>query len=215
MRDKSVREVLELEKTRLLPFPDADLPTDIIINTAADKTAFVNFDTNRYSVPSDSANRAVRIVASDVEVRICDEQNCVVATHQRSWSKGKRIEAPEHRQDVLGKKPAARDGTGRERLRLEVPRSIDLMQRWLDDGRNVGFLVARTLKLLDLYGRTVVRQAVDELLERGSHDYGALALLCEKRRTRPRRILPVELGAHVVERDVIPHDLGGYDDEPE
>lgn len=215
MRDMSVREILELEKTRLLPLPDAEIHTDLILSATADKTAFVAFDCNRYSVPSDSADRTLRVVANDVEVRICAEHDRVVATHQRCWSKGKRIVAPEHREDVLDKKPAAREGTGRERLRAEVPRAGDLMQHWLDDARNVGFLVARTLKLLDLYGKTVLGQAVDELMERGSHDYGALALLCEKHRKRPRRILPIELGAHVVERDVIPHDLGGYDDEPE
>ncbi len=75
--------------------------------------------------------------------------------------------------------------------------------------------MARTTKLLDLYGQQVVSQAVDELLERGSHDYGALAMLCEKRRKRPRRFLPLDLAPHVVERDVIPHDLGGYDDDAE
>jgi len=31
--------------------------------------------------------------------------------------------------------------------------------------------------------------------------------------TRPHRVLPLELAPHVVDRDVIPHDLGGYDDD--
>ena len=53
----------------------------------------------------------------------------------------------------------------------------------------------------------------DELLERGSHDYGALAILCEQRRTRRRPVLPLVLAPHVVDRDVIPQDLGGYDDD--
>ena len=89
------------------------------------------------------------------------------------------------------------------------------MRRWLEDGRNVGPLVGRTLKLLDLYGASVVAPAVDDLLAKGGHDYGALAILCEQRRKKPRRVLPIELAAHVVERDVIPHDLGGYDDDGE
>ena len=54
--------------------------------------------------------------------------------------------------------------------------------------------------------------AVEALLAKGSHDYGALAILCEKQRTRPRRVLPLDLASHVVDRDVIPHDLGAYDD---
>jgi hypothetical protein len=96
-----------------------------------------------------------------------------------------------------------------------IPRADDLFQRWLEDGRNVGSLAASTTKLLDLYGASVLASAVDALLAKGSHDLGALAILCEQKRTKPRRVLPIELGAHVVDRDVIPHDLGGYDDNGE
>jgi hypothetical protein len=92
-----------------------------------------------------------------------------------------------------------------------VPRIVELMQVWADQGRNVGSQVARTLKLLDLYGARVLGEAVDELLQCGGSDYGALCLLCDKRRRRPVAP-PLELGAHVKDRDVIPHDLGGYDD---
>jgi hypothetical protein len=76
-------------------------------------------------------------------------------------------------------------------------------------------MAARTGKLLDLYGAQVLAQAVDALLAKGSHDLGALAILCEQRRTKPRRVFPIEVGAHVVDREVIPHDLGGYDDNGE
>jgi hypothetical protein len=68
------------------------------------------------------------------------------------------------------------------------------------------------LQLLDLYGASVLSSAVEDLLQRGGHDFGALAMLCEQRRKKPRRLLPVQLAPHVVDRDVIPHDLGGYDD---
>ena len=96
-----------------------------------------------------------------------------------------------------------------------IPRAEELFQRWLEDGRNVGSLAAGTTRLLDLYGANVLASAVDALLGKGSHDLGALTILCEQRRTKPRRVLPIEIGAHVVDRDVIPHDLGGYDDDGE
>jgi len=211
-REKSVREVLASERERLLPLPKADIPTETITTVPADKTAFITFDTNRYSVPSGAANRVLQLAASDTELRLSDN-NGFVATHVRSWSKSQRFTTPEHREDILKGRPAARDGTGRERLRLAVPKASLLLERWLDDGRHVGPLVARTLKLLDIYGASVLGKAVEELLERGSHDYGALAMLCEKRRKGPRKSMPLEIGAHVVERDVIPQDLGGYDDD--
>lgn len=213
-RERRVSEVLADEKLRLLPLPEAGLPTELITSVDSDKTAFINFDANRYSVPFRCAEKTLRLVASDTEVRLCDNDG-EVAAHSRCWGKGQRIEAPAHRRDVLKNKPVARDGTGRERLRAEVPRTLELMQRWLESGQTVGPLVRRTVKLLDLYGRSVLADAVDELMSRDSHDYGALSMLCEKRRKRPRTALPIEFGAHVVERDVIPHDLGGYDDDNE
>jgi len=37
-----------------------------------DSQAFVRFDTNRYSVPTDHADRALTLVADDVTVRVLD-----------------------------------------------------------------------------------------------------------------------------------------------
>ena len=210
-RERTVQDVFAQERERLLPLPAAAVPTDLVTSAPADKTALVSFDTNRYSVPPEAANRILTLVANDVEVRLLD-QGRVVAAHARSWAKNDLIEAPAHRAAILATKPGARDGKGRDRLRVEVPQADELMRRWLDDGRNVGSLVVRTLQLLDLYGASVLASAVDDLLQRGGHDFGALAMLCEQRRKKPRRLLPVQLAPHVIDRDVIPHDLGGYDD---
>lgn len=211
-KDRTVAEVFAEERARLLPLPKAAIATELVTSAPADKTAFVSFDGNRYSVHHEAADRVLRLVATDVEVRLLDGDR-VVAAHARSWGKGRTIEAPAHRAALLASKPGARDGKGRDRLRAEIPRIDELMRLWLEDGRNVGSLVARTGKLLDLYGGAVLSAAVEDLLAKNSHDYGALAILCEKRRSRPRRVLPLELADHVVDRDVIPHDLGGYDDD--
>lgn len=229
-RERSVADVLAEERSRLLALPGALPPTDLVTTLPSDKTAFVTFDTNRYSVPPEAANRSLTLVANDVEVRLLARpglgtdgtttarpttEELVVARHARSWAKNTTVEDPVHRAALVRDRPHARDGKGRDRLRAVVPQADELMRRWLEDGRNVGSLVAGTLRLLDLYGPGVLAPAVDALLGKGSHDLGALAILCEQRRTKPRRVLPVQLGAHVVDRDVIPHDLGGYDDEGE
>lgn len=211
-KDKTVAEVFDEERTRLLPLPDADVPTESVTSVLSDKTAFISFDGNRYSVEHDAAHRMLTLVTSDTEVRLYDgERN--VGSHTRSWAKNQVLEVPAHRAALLAHKQGARDGKVRDRLRAEVPRADELMRLWLEDGRNVGSLVARTQKLLDLYGASVLAEALDELLDKGSHDYGALAILCEKRRTKPRRTMPITLAPHVVDRDVIAHDLGGYDDD--
>jgi hypothetical protein len=90
----------------------------------------------------------------------------------------------------------------------------------LDEGK------ARLLELLREYPALVVvddvdsldeagGRAVTEALSRGTFDPSALAVLCETfRREAGRPVpLPVTFGSHVPERDVVPHDLGGYDDD--
>ncbi len=85
----------------------------------------------------------------------------------------------------------------------------------MDDGYHLGTHVARTLKLLELYGSTVLSEAVTELIERNIHDPSALAVACDRRHRKRTKspILPVELPKHVEDRDVAPQRLDIYDEK--
>lgn len=213
-RQLTVAEVFEQERPRLLPLPNAMPSVDLVRPVSSDKTATVRFDKNRYSVPPLHASKSLTLVASDTHVRLLDG-SAEVAVHERCWGTNQSVEQPRHRAELLQHKRAARDGKGRDRLRVQVPRIEQLLQRWVDEGKNIGSLVSRTLKLLDLYGPAILAAATEELLQRGGSDYGALSILCEKRRGNKPVVLPLALAQHVRDRDVIPHDLGGYDDDDE
>lgn len=209
-RERTVAEVFEDERAHLLALPEPMPAVDHVGPVVVDKTATLRFDTNRYSVPAAHARQTLTLVASDTDVRVLDGA-AVVATHARNWGRGQLIEQEDHRASILLTKPGARPAKGRERLRAAVPRIDELLEHWLHDGKNLGSMIARTLKLLELYGERILRRAVDALLERGSHDLGALAVLCDREHRPQRIVLPLELGAHVPDRDVVPHDLGEYD----
>ena len=51
---------------------------------------------------------------------------------------------------------------------------------WVEVGRNVGSMTARTTKLLDLCGSDVFAKAVADTIDRGTHDPGEIGVLCEK-----------------------------------
>jgi hypothetical protein len=146
-------------------------------------------------------------------VRVVDGKE-EIARHARCWGRHQVIERPEHRAALLDDKQGARELKGRDRLRAEIPGIEPLIERWAEAGRNLGWMVTRTLKLLDAYGAPALQEAVEQMNLRGTHDPGAMAIVCEQRRraqgAEPPRL--VTLGPHVVERDVIPHDLGGYDE---
>jgi transposase len=211
--ERRVVDVFDEEKHRLLALPEQLPSTDLVAPAAIDKSAFVKFDTNRYSVPAVYARRTLTLVADDQTVRVLDGA-LEIARHARSWGRHQVIELREHRAAILEEKRKARDLKGRDRLRVEVPEIDALLARWVDAGRNLGSMVGFTIKLLDAYGPAVLREVVSEMTQRGVHDRGAMAILCEQRRKRRAGPAPlvIELGQHVVERDVGPHDLGGYDE---
>ncbi len=211
--ERSVAEVFAEEQSRLLPLPEPLPHTDLVTLVPVDRTAFVRLDTNRYSVPHTYAGRTLTLVASDTELRLLDGDQ-PVAHHPREWGRNQWLELPAHRAALVEEKRAARALKGRDRLRAEVPEIEPLFERWVDAGRNLGSMVARVIVLLDAYGALAMREVLTEMVARGTHDPGAMAILCEQRRRargdRPPRV--VAFGDHVQERDVVPHDLAGYDE---
>lgn len=213
-RGRTVAEVLAEERARLLPIPAAPPSLERVEPVRVDSTATVRFDGNSYSVPPEHAGQTRTLAADDREVRVLEGAN-VIAVHARCWGRAQQVEDPAHRAAVLALKTGAREPKGRDRLLMQVPQIELLLKRWLLDGRHVGTMVKRAIQLLDAYGAEVVRAAVGEMVERGTYDSGALAVLCEQQRRATARPIPmmVSLGAHVPEREVLPHPLEGYDEQ--
>ncbi len=211
--ERSVSACLAAEHEHLLRLPDPEPNVELIKPIAVDKTASVRFDRNIYSVPPQHATMSLTLVADDTLVRLLDGQE-QVASHQRSWGLRQKVVDPGHRAELLAQKRGARRALGRGRLQQAVPTIDILFERWVEAGRNVGNMTTRTLKLLDLYGPALLAQAIACAIERGTSDPGALAQLCEQQRSQQRIPVPidVELGDHVPDKEVIPHDLGRYDE---
>ena len=188
-------------------------PLEIVVAAVVDAKGFVQLGTNRYSVPSKHVGKTLSMATTDTTIRVVDGTH-EVANHPRSWGYKQTFERPEHRAELLAKRRGAKDPKGRDRLRTEVPAIETLLQRWLDREFNIGSMVARTMKLLDSYGPRVLGLATDDMIARDLVDIGALAVLCERYRKAHGEGPPliIDLAPHVHERDVIQHDLGGYDE---
>jgi hypothetical protein len=163
-----VAECLAEEKQRLLPLPATPAVTDRVQPAHVDSTAFVRFDTNSYSVPAHYAGAPLTLVADDSTVRLLEGAQ-EVAHHARCWGRRQLVEAHEHREALLALKRRARETKGQDRLRTAVPNVDALFARWVEAGRNVGSLTARTLRLLDAYGDALlVASALADLLRQES-----------------------------------------------
>jgi transposase len=210
--NKTVRECLAEEKAKLLSLP-AHLPSlEDMKSVVVDKTAFVRFDCNDYSVPPEFVGRDLIVLATDAVVRILNI-DVEVARHARSYGKRVTVEDKRHREALLAQKKLARDGKRREQLQHRFPAFAKVMARWLDDHRNVGSSTSKCWPILEQHGDEIFAQALDIFIERGLHEPSALGGLCEDIARRrqpavPRGIAP----AHPTDRDVIPHRLEAYDE---
>jgi transposase len=210
---RTVGDVFADEQPRLLALP-APLPeTARVEPIQIDRQAFVRVDTNRYSVPSEHADKIRTLVVDDRRVRVLDGQ-IVIADHARSWARREVIEVADHRAALIAERRAARALKGRDRLRAVAPMFDRIVERWGASGSALGRRVTQAIKLLDLYGDHVFAAAVADIDGRKLADVGALAIACEHRRKDRKRPVPIELVLpdHLADADVVPHDLESYDE---
>jgi transposase len=210
---RTVADALVEERARLLALPDPLPSTEHAIPIDIDKQAFGRLDTNRYSVPTTYAERTITLAGDDRVVRFLDGAT-EVARHPRSFGRNQVIETPAHRVELLRDRRGGRDLKGRDRLRAVCPRIDELLARWVEDGRVLGAMCSRLVRVLDLYGDVVFSAAVGDVLDRNATDIGALNVACEQRRRQQARPIPVDVSmpAHIPDRDVIPHALEDYDE---
>ena len=95
---KTPKELLIQEK--LITLPQKDYPAYRIEQGRATKTAYINFDRNKYSVPVTCAGQKVEIMGYVDRVEICVSGQ-KVALHNRCFEKDKEIKNPLHEQKLL------------------------------------------------------------------------------------------------------------------
>jgi transposase len=209
----TVREAFERERPKLLPLPENPYPTDERREVKVQKTPYVRFDKNDYSVPHTLVQRTLVVLASLELVRIFDGTE-EVARHRRSFDKGQVIEDPAHVERLVEVKRAAREHRSVDRLAHAAPSTRALLERLAERGKNLGNATARLLLLLDTYGAEKLEAAVREVLERDVPHVHAVKQVLE--RERHARGLPPALPLPLpddprVSVDVRPHSLDTYD----
>jgi transposase len=93
-----------LAEEPLLPLPAVAYKPYRLMPASVSVTAFVTFETNRYSVPTDYAGRPATILAypGHLEILVGDRK---VAHHPRSFARSQKLEHPSHREQLLERTP--------------------------------------------------------------------------------------------------------------
>ena len=212
---RTVAQAFEEEQSRLLPLPEHPFPTDLLRAVHSNKTIYIRFDLNDYSIPPHAVGRPLTLVASDSQVRIL-EGTQELACHRRSYDRRQLLLDPAHQQELLQEKRKARGSTPGGRLEQAVPESEALLQAAFARGESAGSQTAQLLKLLDTYGPGELRDAIREALAHGTPRVSSVAFLLHKhQRSRQRRApAPVDLSQHpeLAALDMQPQNLEVYDE---
>jgi transposase len=212
---QTVDQVFREEQPRLLPLPAHPLETDRLVSVHSEKSIYVRFDLNQYSIPPTAVGRLLTLVVSPSRIRILDG-SVEIAGHTRSWDRHQVIEEPAHRQALLEEKRRALGSSPSGRLRLAVPESETLLEEAFRRGEPTGRSTTQLLLLLDDYGAEELRSAIQLALERATPRVSSVAYILDQRRRshRLRSLRPVELHRRpdLADLHVQPHSSDTYDE---
>jgi transposase len=212
---RTVAAVVAEEQQRLLPLPVHPFETDLIKPVRSDKTIYVRFDLNDYSIPHEFVGKPLTLAASRSAVRLLYGA-AVIAIHRRSFDRHQRINDPAHVEALINHKRKALASTAVARLAHSVPAIDDFLDAAFHRGELIGPLGTQLLQLLDDYGAGELGQAVNEALDRQTPTYASVSFILRRRHLAKRRqpLHPVDLSRRPeLEALSVPtHDLEVYDD---
>lgn len=205
-RDREQRTEWPDEQAALRSLPPTPFDCAIVQMAAVSKTALVQFDRNRYSVPCQWTGQDVRVMATWSHVRITAAER-VLAVHARSYGRKETVVDIEHYLPVLAAKPrAAKNALAVRRLGGPWDQARELLCRSRLDGYRE---LTAILLLLAEYPSADVTSALEQALSLGKPTAAVVRqlLLNAGHHTPP----PVPVSASLAACSVIPPDLSRYD----
>jgi len=194
------------------------LPMNGVYDTGVEREAVatslfrVHFDGNRYSVPARQAGTRVRLRAYADKVLIYHNAQ-LVASHLRSYERGRDVVDPQHESALVQQRRHARDQQTMQRF-LRLSTSAERYYRELAEHRTNAFLhVRKIVALSEIYGNEKTERALRDAMEFGAYSAEYVANLLEQRgRVQPEPgALHITRGADLLELDIPETDLSIYE----
>lgn len=213
-RQRSVREVFDEERPKLLDLPDNPFPAEERLEVSIAKTPYARFDGNDYSLPHDCVGRTLVVLATLDNVRILDGNN-VIASHGRCFDRAQQIEDPAHIETLLADKRQGREHRAKDRLHHAAPSAKALFLAAAQRRHHLGVLTRGLIELLNAYGPIALERAIVEALERDAPHLAGVRHLIDQHRSQSGQPPPLALALPDDPRlrslHVRPHDLADYD----
>jgi transposase len=210
----TVGQAWEEERTRLLPLPEHAAATDQIVTVRSQKTPYVRFDLNDYSLPPQAVGRELTLVASGTTVRLVDGAT-EIARHERSWDRHAQVEDPEHIKALIQERKRAGGMTRLHSLLTSVPSAEAFLEAAVSRGESDRIQADKLVRLAADYGSDLLERAVAEALSHGTPNAASVTFLLQKlvRSLQRRPALPVTISSRpeLINLAVSPRDARSYD----
>jgi len=156
---KAPIEALKEEKLKTLP--GIPYRPYRVVPASVSKTGFVEFETNRYSVPSPYAERSCEILAypDHLEMRIKGNR---IALHRRSFGRKEKIEDPTHRERLLRMTPQFKSQRIYQLMDQMDPALHHFLQEAAEEGQNPLDIAYDCFKLLKHASKAMLLSAIRE-----------------------------------------------------
>lgn len=202
------------EQRCLKPLPDTPFETDDLVATSVTKSFRVTFDRNRYSVPWRLVGQSVLVRGNDDTVTVCLGPK-VVATHPRSWRVGENLEIEAHRRDLLARKPGAVASSLPPALLGLGDTGLAYFKTFAAGHRSLSRETVRLTFLVELFGESVTRAAVDEVMATGHVGAEYVEYVLRHKQGRSPAPAPLRLGDQTIDALAFREpDLSRYDLRP-
>jgi transposase len=203
-------ELLEQERSELLPLPPAPFDACQKVATTASSLSLVRFDGNDYSVPVRYGHRPVVVkgYVDRVEVYFKDER---IALHRRLWVKEDVSFDPVHYLGLLKRKPGALDH-GRPLLGWELPECFGVLRSRLETeqkGEGTREYI-KVLRLLEIHSMHAVARAVNKGLEVNGLTRDVIAQFLYPQEDWGQRTFRLDGREHLRYVKVAQTDISGY-----
>ena len=178
-----------LKEEKLKPLPPIPAKPYRAVTAAVSTTGFIQFETNRYSVPSFFSARAcsVKVYPRELELVI---DNKTVAAHKRSFLKNQTIENPLHRSRLLNTSPEFKYKRIRQ-LMTKMDKALDaFINRAEQEGDDPLVVAYELFRLLKGRAKHTLVSAVGEAYALGIYKTSYIANLIEPSAVQHHPVYP-------------------------
>lgn len=205
-------ELFGIERPALHSLPSEGADTSITRTVRVTNRCRVVFDANRYSVPC--AYVSQRLILKAFSDRLCFyHQHNLIASHPRSYERGRDFENPDHVRDLLDQRRRARESKWLQRFYAMSPHSEYYHQQLNARSLNARHHVNKIVALADIYGDDKVASAIRDAVECQAFACQYIENILQQR----ERITPQPGPLHLTRRsdlldiELTPVDLSPYE----